>query len=231
MAVQKSNSPMPMITPAIVRLPICHAFGAADGRTLSVVSDMPRKSPVIMIKTISKRRQDRMAGHEQADRQKQHLHGFLGDGVQRVAEDALKRNSPFSDRSDDAGEPGLGQHHAGRRFGDVSRGRDGDPHLGLAQCRRIIGAVAAHADRVAALLECFDEFVLVLRQDAGEDRELLGMDGVGDRPGRADGAIESHRLRDDGCRRRRIARHHHGADAQAVQFADRAPPSLCEAGR
>ena len=54
-----------------------------------------------------------MPGHEEADRQKQHLHGFLGDGIQRVAEDALERRSPFFDRSDDAGEPGLGQHHAG----------------------------------------------------------------------------------------------------------------------
>jgi hypothetical protein len=51
-AVQKNNSPMPMITPAIVSLPICHAFGAVDGRTLSVVNDMPRKSPVIMIRII-----------------------------------------------------------------------------------------------------------------------------------------------------------------------------------
>ena len=52
------------------------------------------------------RRQDCMAGHEQADRQKQHLDGFLGDGVQRVAQDALEGNSPFLDRGDDAGEPG-----------------------------------------------------------------------------------------------------------------------------
>ena len=51
---QKNNPPMPMITPAMVSLPICHAFGAADGRTLSVVNDMPRKSPVIMIRIISR---------------------------------------------------------------------------------------------------------------------------------------------------------------------------------
>ena len=53
MAVQKASSPRPMMTPAMVRLPIRQAFGAGDGRTLSVVSDMPRKSPVIMIRTIS----------------------------------------------------------------------------------------------------------------------------------------------------------------------------------
>jgi len=63
-----------------------------------------------------------MAGHEQTDRQKQHLHGFLGDGIQRVTEDSLKSNSPFPDRSDDAGDPGIGQHHAGCRFRNVGRG-------------------------------------------------------------------------------------------------------------
>ena len=31
-----------------------HAFGIGDGRTLSVVNDMPRKSPAIMMRTISK---------------------------------------------------------------------------------------------------------------------------------------------------------------------------------
>jgi hypothetical protein len=36
---------------------------------------------------------------------------------------------------------------------------------------------------VAALLERLDELVLVLRQDAGEDRELLGMDASGIGPG------------------------------------------------
>jgi hypothetical protein len=30
------------MTPATVRLPIRHAFGMGDGRTLSVVNDMPR---------------------------------------------------------------------------------------------------------------------------------------------------------------------------------------------
>src|SRR3984885_10633376 len=90
----------------------------------------------------------------------------------------------------------------------------------LAQCRRIIGSVAAHADGVTAFLKGFDEFVLVLRQDAGEDRELLRVDSVGDRAGRAEGAIKSYCLRDDGRRRRRVARHHHGADAEAMQLAD-----------
>ena len=42
-----------MTTPAIVKLPMRHAFGVGDGRTLSVVNDMERKSPVTMTMTIS----------------------------------------------------------------------------------------------------------------------------------------------------------------------------------
>jgi hypothetical protein len=52
-AVQNASSPTPMITPATVRLAMRHAFGVADGCTLSVVNDMPRKSPVIITSTIS----------------------------------------------------------------------------------------------------------------------------------------------------------------------------------
>ena len=47
------------------------------------------------------------------------------------------------------------------------------PDLRLAQRRRVVGAVAAHADGVAALLKRLDELVFVLRKNAGEDREML----------------------------------------------------------
>ena len=50
---QYTNSASPMTAPAAVRLPIFHEFGAGEGRTLSVVNAMPRKSPVIMMRTIS----------------------------------------------------------------------------------------------------------------------------------------------------------------------------------
>jgi hypothetical protein len=160
-----------------------------------------------MIRTIS---------NDQADRQKQHLHGFFSDGIQGVAQDALEGGPSFLDRGDDAGKSRLGQHHPGGRFGNVGGGRDGDPHLSLAQRRGIVGTIAAHTDGVAAFLKRLDQLVLVLRQHAGEDRELFGMDCVGNRPQRTYGAIKPYRLRDDGRRRRRIAGHHDGADAQAV---------------
>ena len=61
-----------------------HEFGVGDGRTLSVVNDMERKSPVTITITISRGVEDRVPGHDQADDQKQHRHNLLDDGVQRV---------------------------------------------------------------------------------------------------------------------------------------------------
>jgi hypothetical protein len=124
-------------------------------------------------------RQNRMPGHDQADRQEKHLHCLLGNRIQRIAQDALERHATFLDGSDDAGEARLGQHHAGRRFGDVGCRRDRDSDLRLAQRRGIVGAVAAHPNGMTTLLKRLDELVLILRQDAGEDRELLRMDSVG----------------------------------------------------
>jgi hypothetical protein len=106
-----------------------------------------------------------MSGHDQANRQEEHLHDLLSNGVQRVGQDALKRHATFLDRGNDASEPGFGQDRAGSRFGDVGCRRDRDANLRLAQCRRVVGTVAAHADDMAALLECLDELVLALRKE------------------------------------------------------------------
>ena len=127
---------------------------------------------------------------------------------------------PCFDRGDNSGQAGFGEHHAGGRFGDLGRGGNGNPDLRLAQRRRIVGAVAAHADGVPAVLIGLDELELVLRQDAGEDGVVFGMDRFGNRPGRTEGAVEADRPRHDGGRRGRIARHHHRAHAQRVQFFD-----------
>jgi len=40
-----------MMTPDVVKRPMRQAFGIGDGRTLSVVKDMERKSPVIITMT------------------------------------------------------------------------------------------------------------------------------------------------------------------------------------
>jgi hypothetical protein len=53
-AVQKTNSEAPMKTPAIVNSPIRQALGIGDGRTLSVVKDMPGRSPVGIIITLNR---------------------------------------------------------------------------------------------------------------------------------------------------------------------------------
>ena len=115
-------------------------------------------------------------------------------------------------------ESRLGQHDAGRRLGDIGRRRHRDSHLRLAQRRRVVGAVAAHTNSVAALLERLDEVVLSLRKNAGENREILGANIGGDGPGRTDRSIQAHRASDDRCRRRGVAGHHDGAHSQRVQF-------------
>jgi len=51
--VENARKQIPRITPAPVILPICQEFGVFEGRTLSVVKDMARKSPVIITMTIS----------------------------------------------------------------------------------------------------------------------------------------------------------------------------------
>jgi len=49
----ESQQQRPMMTPDVVKRPMRQAFGIGDGRTLSVVKDMERKSPVIITMTIS----------------------------------------------------------------------------------------------------------------------------------------------------------------------------------
>lgn len=53
MTAQKTSSEIPIKTSAIVNEPIRHALGFRDARTLSVVNDMPRRSPVSIIMTIN----------------------------------------------------------------------------------------------------------------------------------------------------------------------------------
>ena len=90
---------------------------------------------------------------------------------------------PSPNRRHDAGKPGLGQHDAGGRFGDVGGGGNGDADLRLAQRRRIIGAVAAHADGMAGTLKRLDQAEFVFGQDAGENGKIVGPDPIGNRPG------------------------------------------------
>jgi hypothetical protein len=51
--VQNARKNMASMALAIVIPPILHEFGVVDGRTLSVVNDIARKSPVIITMTMS----------------------------------------------------------------------------------------------------------------------------------------------------------------------------------
>ena len=53
MLAQKVRSKSPIAMPTMVRLSIRQEFGIGEGRTLSVVDDIAKKSPVIIEMTIS----------------------------------------------------------------------------------------------------------------------------------------------------------------------------------
>jgi hypothetical protein len=68
----------------------------------------------------------------------------------------------------------------------ITKARECDAHLRLAQGGSIVATVAAHADGVAALLEGSDEPELVLREYPGVNGEIFGTDSVRDLACRAD---------------------------------------------
>ena len=77
-------------------------IGSRRRPTLSVVNDMPRKSPVIMMITISIGVRIACPVMISAAARNKHLHDLLGNGIQRVGEDALEGQTSLVDRGDDA---------------------------------------------------------------------------------------------------------------------------------
>ena len=107
-------------------------------------------------KRLQKRRQDRVPGNDQTGAKHDERDAFIDEDRQRVGQNALERGSPFLDAGHDPAESRLSQHDARRSLCNVGRGRDGDAQLRLTQCWGVVGAVAAHADRMALLLERLD---------------------------------------------------------------------------
>ena len=164
------------------------------------------------------RRHHRLPGDHQPGAEHHQGHAFVDQQAQRVGQHPLERRTPLGDRGHDAAEPGFGQHDAGGGLGNVGRGRNRDAHLGLAQRRRVVGAVAAHADGVAGMLEGLHQAKLVLGKHPGINREIGGIGAIADLPGRADRPFQPNRAGDGGSGRRGIAGHHHNAHAQAEQL-------------
>jgi hypothetical protein len=117
--------------------------------------------------------QNRMPGHDQADGQQEHLHDLLGHGIERVGQNALKRDPALFYRGDNAAKPGFGQDNTCCRLGHIGCGRDGDADLCLTERGRIVRAITAHPDRMPVLLERFDEVIFSFRKNACEDREIF----------------------------------------------------------
>ena len=137
-----------------------------------------------------------MPGHEQPCRDEQDLNDLLVDGVQRIGQYPLKNNPPLLDRRDDAGKAGVGQHHACGGLGDIRRRGHRNPDLGLAKRWRIIGAVAAHSDRVTGVLIGLDQIELIFGQDAGEDRVVLEANAIREAAWRTERAVKTDGTRD-----------------------------------
>ena len=105
--------------------------------------------------------------HEQ-----QKPHG-LGDAVDRVAVHPLEDAARLLDRRGDHRKPRRGQHEIGRGARRVGRAADSDADVGLLQRRRVVHAVAGHADDVAGALQRLDDLELVLGK---HPREAVGGD-------------------------------------------------------
>jgi hypothetical protein len=71
---------------------------------------------------------------------------------------------------------------------------------------------------MATLLERLDEIVLSFWKNAGKNRKFLGANIGGDRSGWTDFSVQTNVMGYDGCRGRRIARHHNRSHSQRVQF-------------
>lgn len=136
-----------------------------------------------------------MAGQCQADGQEQHDLDLLGQHVEREGQQLLEGDPLLADGEHDAREAGFGEHRAGGRLRDVGGVGDRDSNLRLLERRRVVGAVAAHADHVVRALARLDGPEPFLRHDPREDAVLIAMDRVGQAPGRPDRSSSARRRR------------------------------------
>ena len=88
--------------------------------------------------------------------------------------------------------PGVSSTMCRRRASRVRRAGNGDAGIRLLQGRRIVHAVAGHADDVAVLLEHFDDVILVLRENLGEAVRLF--DGLVQLAGLVDVLVSANML-------------------------------------
>ena len=96
-----------------------------------------------------------MPRHHETNGRQEHLKDLLHHRVQRVSEDALERGAALFHCRHNAGETSLSQDDAGGGLRHIGGGGDGNTDLRLAQGERIMGAIAARADRGSAFPEGF----------------------------------------------------------------------------
>ena len=85
------------------------------------------------------------------------------------------------DDLDELGRVGVQVHHVARLLGGLGAGIHGDPHVGLGQRGRIVGAVSGHGDEVPGRLLAADQRQLVLGPGLGQEIVHPGLAGDGRR--------------------------------------------------
>ncbi len=168
------------MAPAPVIRPICQEFGVPDGRTLSVLKDIARKSPVIIMMTMSigVNRACPVMSRPMASRSTCAI--FLIVDPEGIAQNALERDPTHFDSGDDAAKPGP--PFSTTPAADLATSVAVDtamPICGLTQCWSIVGAIAAHTDRMPTLLKRLHQIVFSFRKNASEYRKVFRLDALG----------------------------------------------------
>ncbi len=96
-----------------------------------------------------------------------------GDEIFDELTDVVVDGAAFFDCSHDGGEVVVHQHHGSSFFGHIGAG-DTHSHadICLLKCRSIVDAVAGHGHNMASILQCLNDLELLLRRDAGVDRDI-----------------------------------------------------------
>ncbi len=142
----------------------------------------------------------RVEGEEQRWDDGEIFRHIVGDGERRQC--AARHQQLFADLNDldELGRVGVEVDHVAGFARGLGAGIHGDTDVGLRQRRRIVGAVAAHGDKLALCLLGADQLELLLRRRLREE------------------IVDAGFRRD--CRRGHgvVAGDHDGADAHATQF-------------
>ena len=165
---------------------------------------------------------DQPAGHQKSDPNEGRLQNRAADLVDDPCQHALIHDASFTHQRDDARKTLAREHDAGGAFGHVGGAGDGDADFGLSKGRRVVHAVAGHADDMSRRLKILDDLVFVFRVHLSETVDRVDLRGHVDECVNRDVRLRSRGnlakpdlSRDFGRDRQRIAGQHLDGHVQA----------------